>query len=871
MLGKGHVERTLMRMRSGYPLGLVALAAGSALAQCLIDADGDAHPIFRSLSQRVDVEYIGEEWSFGWPIGMAFGDLDGDGDLDGAFVSAAKGEYLTVLLNRGDAVFDPPVVYGAGAEPVAVALGDLDADGDLDVVVVNAKDDTISVFLNDGQGALGPQAVHAVGDGPASVIAADLNADGLADLAVLNTKSKDVSILLATGNGALAPEFRVPVGVVTPKFPAGIHPGPFLTGADVDNDADLDLVVPSGNTLSILHNDGRGAFTLSHDSITTDIPEYINAAAAADFNADGLIDLAALGKDDPAGTMAVLAVILQAEGGSWSDPVVYSGQEEELGLWHRSIDAGDVDNDGDIDVVIGQYGDVGIGLFLNDGDATFEPSLHQTIIGPWLVALEDLDNDGWLDLAFVNGINSGRALRIHLNDGAGNLAAPSTSPDVNDLGQYCDTHHAAAAADLDLDGDLDVVGGLFGNSCLTQVNLYENDGAGTFGVAAEISLVPVAGGALVEDVEVAELNGDDWPDIVVVDRGPWDPEFSLPGAIWVLLHKTELVYTEPVKFQLETSPFRATLADFDGDGHIDAAVSTRGVAYGKPGPQPRAVEVFLNDGAGALSPWQTIVVEDTLAPNDGIRGVIASADLDMDGDIDVVTTVSSALETGRIVILENDGAATFSVIKDEPVGYLPSSILLDDLDKDSDIDMALIFNHAGTLEAADLEPYLKIYHNDGSADLTLVQEHLDVNLKTQWNMGAADFNSDGYPDLALTMDWGGVLLHLNNGDGTFAEGVGYDRLDHTVAQVVGDFDTDGREDIVAASIVSDAILTLLPNESCPPCPADINADGSLNILDFVSLQLAWIANDPAADCDDNARFNILDFVCFQQLFQAGCP
>jgi outer membrane protein assembly factor BamB len=55
------------------------------------------------------------------------------------------------------------------------------------------------------------------------------------------------------------------------------------------------------------------------------------------------------------------------------------------------------------------------------------------------------------------------------------------------------------------------------------------------------------------------------------------------------------------------------------------------------------------------------------------------------------------------------------------------------------------------------------------------------------------------------------------------------------------------------------------------CPADVNADGELNILDFVAFQNAFTSGDPAADCDGNGAFNILDFVCFQGLFQAGCP
>jgi hypothetical protein len=55
------------------------------------------------------------------------------------------------------------------------------------------------------------------------------------------------------------------------------------------------------------------------------------------------------------------------------------------------------------------------------------------------------------------------------------------------------------------------------------------------------------------------------------------------------------------------------------------------------------------------------------------------------------------------------------------------------------------------------------------------------------------------------------------------------------------------------------------------CAADFNGDGSLNILDFVAFQNAFVAGDPDADCDGNGALNVLDFVCFQNLFKAGCP
>jgi hypothetical protein len=54
------------------------------------------------------------------------------------------------------------------------------------------------------------------------------------------------------------------------------------------------------------------------------------------------------------------------------------------------------------------------------------------------------------------------------------------------------------------------------------------------------------------------------------------------------------------------------------------------------------------------------------------------------------------------------------------------------------------------------------------------------------------------------------------------------------------------------------------------CPADFNADGELNILDFIAFQEAFTAGDPSTDCNADGALNILDFICFQVLFLGGC-
>ena len=73
---------------------------------------------------------------------------------------------------------------------------------------------------------------------------------------------------------------------------------------------------------------------------------------------------------------------------------------------------------------------------------------------------------------------------------------------------------------------------------------------------------------------------------------------------------------------------------------------------------------------------------------------------------------------------------------------------------------------------------------------------------------------------------------------------------------------------IAAGTLEDSNADGIPDVCA--CPADINGDGMLDVLDFVAFQLAWQAQDPTADCDANAEYDILDFVCYQTLFLEGC-
>jgi len=77
--------------------------------------------------------------------------------------------------------------------------------------------------------------------------------------------------------------------------------------------------------------------------------------------------------------------------------------------------------------------------------------------------------------------------------------------------------------------------------------------------------------------------------------------------------------------------------------------------------------------------------------------------------------------------------------------------------------------------------------------------------------------------------------------------------------------------IVGAGLNPDGVFEAFLVKLAPACPADVNADGEVNELDFAAFQAAFLQGDAGtADCDANEALTVLDFVCFQANVQIGC-
>ncbi len=242
-------------------------------------------------------------------------------------------------------------------------------------------------------------------DNPSNIYAVDVNNDGLTDIVEDNGYSPGsyFYVNINKGNGTFAPPvaYAIPVGY----SPTCIAPG------DYDNDGKVDLAVPLNGTEEVAVYLGNGDGTFQSPILSTvDLPngDTFNDAgcAAADFNGDGKIDLAAWG--------GAGVYVLQGKGnGSFNAtayPVPSTNGNGGDGNWPQLF-VGDYNGDGKADIATApgeSQGPSAIDVFYGNGDFTFNQTIPYTYSGGIMIGSGDLNSDGITDLyAVVNSTSAG--------------------------------------------------------------------------------------------------------------------------------------------------------------------------------------------------------------------------------------------------------------------------------------------------------------------------------------------------------------------------------------------------------------------------------------------------------------------------------
>lgn len=342
----------------------------------------------------------------------------------------------------------------------SIGVIDFDGDGFMDLYIPNVAGQSNRLFRNVATAAApGGRAFQDVTAGsglddaqgtarlPGGVAIVDFNNDGRPDIFAAGGASDQTAGLLYANNGnGTFTDVTIAAGARL----TGVAPDS-VSATDFDNDGDVDLFVAAtlspGRTLSLLVNNGNGTFTLRRDlTPTISHTGRIYAHVWNDFDGDGFVDcLVCLNAASP---LALRNVPAPGGGRMLVDATTASGFTT-IGPAPMGIAAGDMDNDGDLDLAIT---DASRGTYFENRAGVFvRVTPFQTFFG-WGTTWLDADNDGRLDNYQAGSFGGAAIDHLRLNKGGGvwtDARAALNTPAL--ASQY------SARVDIDNDGRQDLI------------------------------------------------------------------------------------------------------------------------------------------------------------------------------------------------------------------------------------------------------------------------------------------------------------------------------------------------------------------------------------------------------------------------------
>jgi PKD repeat protein len=400
---------------------------------------------------------------------------------------------------------------------------DLDEDGDMDVLAAVIEDNDIVWWSNNGGSEI-TWTKHVIDgnfSGARSVYAADIDGDG--DLDVLGTAYDGNQVAWWSNNGGDPIIWTKYIITYVLYQPHEIY------AVDIDGDDDIDVLTASSgsNKIDLWRNDGGDPIVWNEQLIGNNVA-MAKSVRAADIDGDGAIDVIGAGLGDN-------RVIWWRNNGG--DPIYWTENTIDNDFYgaHR-VEAVDLDEDGDMDVVGAAYSGHEVAWWRNEGGNPpmwTKQTIDSNFVNACVASAADIDGDGDIDVAAT--AQGSDEIAWWSNDGGDPINWTKSVID------HFDRPWPLYICDLDGDGDQDILAGSSYQGT-NEVKWYEN--LGEIYLSVDFSAEPICGNAPLE-VQFVDLSAGDPP----ITSRAWD--FDNDGIVDSDEQNPIWIYSEPGHYSVK--------------------------------------------------------------------------------------------------------------------------------------------------------------------------------------------------------------------------------------------------------------------------------------------------------------------------------